>query len=108
MGWVILGISGKVPSNQSKHLAYAGQVLRSRVQCYWKVMVWDVFGEPSDWSAPVYWSMGLLEAGDWKAEWIGVDQSPDSKPAYRAAMQAKVSTSRTSRATSPATSSSTI
>ena len=81
--------SGKVASNQSKHLAYAGQTLRSQVQCYWKVMVWDFAGKPSAWSAPAYWSMGLLEAADWQADWIGFDQAPATKPAYRAALDGK-------------------
>ncbi|MDG1302454.1 MAG: alpha-L-rhamnosidase, partial [Opitutae bacterium] len=54
--------TGKVVSDQSNQLAYAGKSLRSRMQCFWKVMVWPAAGTPSAWSAPAHWSMGLLEA----------------------------------------------
>jgi len=72
--------TGKVASDQSNQLAYAGEPLSSRMQCFWKVMVWDIAGTPSAWSAPAYWSMGLLDAADWKAEWIGLDKAPESTP----------------------------
>ncbi|MBN2329314.1 MAG: family 78 glycoside hydrolase catalytic domain [Candidatus Omnitrophica bacterium] len=66
--------SGKVDSNQSIHLVYNGAPMQSRMECYWKVRVWDKEGQPSDWSESAYWSMGLLNPSDWKAEWIGLDQ----------------------------------
>ena len=44
--------TGKVASDQSSQLAYAGSPLRSRMPCFWKVMVWDAAGKPSDWSTP--------------------------------------------------------
>lgn len=80
--------TGKVMSDQSNQLAYAGKPLSSRMPCFWKVMVWpalsgvegDVAGTPTAWSAPAYWSMGLLEASSWKAEWIGLDKAPGNKP----------------------------
>ena len=33
--------------------------------------------------------MGLLEAKDWQAEWIGLDKAPKNKPEYRAALDGK-------------------
>ncbi len=74
--------TGKVTSGQSVQVAYKGKTLRSEMQCYWKVMIWDQDGRPSSWSEPAYWSMGLLKKEDWNAEWIG---SPDSvtAPYYR-------------------------
>jgi alpha-L-rhamnosidase len=74
--------TGKIKSDQSYQVEYEGEQLRSRTQCYWKVMVWDKNGHPSPWSAPAFWSMGLLEKEDWSAKWIG---SPDSvtAPYYR-------------------------
>lgn len=72
--------TGKVMSDQSNQLAYAGKPLSSRMQCFWKVMVWPAAGTPTAWSAPAYWSMGLLEASSWKAEWIGLDKAPGNKP----------------------------
>ncbi len=62
--------TGQVASDQSTQLAYAGKPLASQMQCWWKVRVWNKAGEPSEWSVPARWSMGLLDAGDWKAKWI--------------------------------------
>ncbi|MCY2988048.1 MAG: glycoside hydrolase family 78 protein [Planctomycetota bacterium] len=63
--------TGKVASSQAVHVAYAGQPLTSRLRCYWKVQLWDKDEKASLWSPPAAWSMGLLEAADWQAEWIG-------------------------------------
>jgi alpha-L-rhamnosidase len=71
--------SGRVESGQSAHVTYGGAALKSRQRCYWKVRVWDQAGRPSNWGPPAAWSMGLLEAADWKARWIGLDggENPD-------------------------------
>jgi hypothetical protein len=63
--------SGRVASTQTTWLEYAGQKLASGQRVHWKVRVWDDAGEPSPWSAPATWSMGLLRASDWTARWIG-------------------------------------
>jgi alpha-L-rhamnosidase len=75
--------SGKVVSNQSTHIEYAGKALASGRPAYWKVMLWDQAGQPSAWSEPAHWSMGLLLPGDWHASWIGrpeegLPKSPES------------------------------
>jgi alpha-L-rhamnosidase len=62
--------SGKVESDQSIHVPYAGQSLASGRHVYWKVRVWDETGEESE-SPSAWWEMGLLEPTDWKAQWIG-------------------------------------
>jgi alpha-L-rhamnosidase len=62
--------SGKVESDRQLHIPYAGKPLQSRMQAWWKVRVWDGKGEPSDWSAPGRWEMGLLGPADWEAQWI--------------------------------------
>ena len=67
--------SGKVLSDRSTHVSYAGDPLRSRMQCYWKLRVWDRDGRPSPWSPPAQWTMGLLAAEDWQAKWITAPQS---------------------------------
>jgi len=64
--------SGKVKSDQSVHVGYSGKALESRIQCFWKVKVWDKDGNASAWSEPAEWSMGLMKPEDWSAEWIGV------------------------------------
>jgi hypothetical protein len=63
--------SGRVPSNQSAEVEYAGEPLSSRAACFWKVRIWDRNGKPSGWSRPASWSMGLLKSSDWSAQWIG-------------------------------------
>ncbi|MCJ8210012.1 glycoside hydrolase family 78 protein [Mucilaginibacter sp. RS28] len=62
--------SGKVPSDRSIMVKYAGRPLTSRSACYWKVKVWTNKGE-SGWSAVNHWSVGLLKPTDWSAKWIG-------------------------------------
>ena len=56
--------SGRVESDVSAHVAYAGKPLASRDVCVWDVEVWDETGF-SVRSTPARWSMGLLEKADW-------------------------------------------
>lgn len=75
--------SGKVASDQSSHVVYAGKPLRSRMRCSWKVRIWDAENKPSAYSQPATWSMGLLEPDDVKGKWIGLDGPmihPDKGP----------------------------
>ena len=65
--------SGKVESDKNFQVEYAGEALASRTRCYWQVRVWDENGQPSDWSAPARWTMGLLDRDEWRGEWIGYD-----------------------------------
>jgi alpha-L-rhamnosidase len=62
--------SGKILSDASAQVEYAGQALPASARCFWKVRIWDRDGKPSNWSAPAAWSMGLLNAADWTAQWI--------------------------------------
>ena len=74
--------SGKVESDQSIQVEYQGKPLESRMQCYWKVRVWDQDGQASAWSVVATWAMGLLRPEDWQAKWIGYDA------AYQASSEA--------------------
>ncbi|MBM4048654.1 MAG: alpha-L-rhamnosidase, partial [Planctomycetes bacterium] len=64
--------TGKVKSDQSVHVAYAGRPLASRERVCWKVRTWDGHDAPSPWSAPAVWEMGLLDRGEWVGQWISV------------------------------------
>jgi alpha-L-rhamnosidase len=64
--------SHKINSAENIMVTYAGKPLASRSAGYWKVKIWTTAGE-SKWSTPAYWSVGLLNAADWKAKWIGYD-----------------------------------
>jgi alpha-L-rhamnosidase len=63
--------SNKVVSGQSTNIRYNGKPLSSRQDCWWQVRTWDKNGIVSEWSEPAFWSMGLLNPGEWKALWIG-------------------------------------
>ncbi|KAA9349115.1 family 78 glycoside hydrolase catalytic domain [Larkinella humicola] len=67
--------SGLVTSDRSQWVAYAGQTLTSRQNCFWKVKVRSKDGVESNWSSPARWSMGLLQTADWTAQWIGLEQA---------------------------------
>jgi alpha-L-rhamnosidase len=62
--------SGKVASDNSTTVVYAGTPLASGDLCYWKVRAWDDRDSLSVWSEPGQWQVGLLNASDWKAQWI--------------------------------------
>jgi alpha-L-rhamnosidase len=64
--------SGRVASDQSLNVEYAGQPLGSRQRALWKVRVWGADGNVSPWSRTASWEMGLLQPGDWQAQWIGL------------------------------------
>jgi len=62
--------SGRVNSDESVHRPYDGPPLQPGRRYYWQVRVWDEKSTASDWSAPAYWEMGLLQPADWHADWI--------------------------------------
>ncbi len=70
--------SGKVASDDTIAIVYAGKPLASHQKCFWKVRVWDSQDAASDWGEPASWVVGLLEPGDWKADWIGSDKLRES------------------------------
>src|ERR1017187_9475899 len=67
--------SGRVDSSDSVLVHYEGKALESGMRAYWRVQVWDQAGAASGWSQTAQWSMGLLNPGDWKAKWIGLDET---------------------------------
>jgi len=66
--------SGKVSTDASIWIPFAGKPLQSNAAYFWKVKVWTNKGETA-WSAPASWSMGILEEVQWKAQWIGLDKA---------------------------------
>ncbi|QDV81620.1 Bacterial alpha-L-rhamnosidase [Stieleria magnilauensis] len=72
--------SGKVVSDQTLFVEYAGQPLESRQQCYWKVHVWGNDESTATTSQVASWSMALLDDSDWSAQYISFrDDSPIQK-----------------------------
>jgi alpha-L-rhamnosidase len=62
--------SGRIESDQSVHVPYDGQPLRSRQRVCWQVTAWDETGNASQ-SDIAWFETGLLQAADWRAQWIG-------------------------------------
>ncbi|HVU38442.1 MAG TPA: glycoside hydrolase family 78 protein [Opitutales bacterium] len=80
--------SGKVASDQSVLVPWGGKDLGSRSQVFWQVRVWDKDGQPSAWSEPATFELGLLKPSvDWKGQWITADLPRydfDAEPLARA------------------------
>ena len=74
--------TGQVATNQTSQIAYAGSALKTDQVCYWHVQVWDKNGQPSGWSSPASWTMGILTTGEWSAQWISAG-TPSTNPAAR-------------------------
>ena len=65
--------SGKIASDESVMVKYAGAGLQPRSLAFWKVRVWDNHGNVSAWSKPQRFGIGILSNEMWsKSEWIGV------------------------------------
>lgn len=83
-GWEILVASSKEKLDRNEgdvwsekslaHVLYTGKPLISRNQYFWKVR--SITGKGvTPWSESASWTMGLLNASDWKAKWIGYDKA---------------------------------
>ncbi len=84
-GKTVAWSSGKVSSQQSVMVSYAGSALQSGKQYNWRVKVWDNYGAVSSWSSNAFFKMGLLNRTDlpagqasWKAKWIEAGFAEDS------------------------------
>lgn len=61
--------SGKVASDETVQIAYAGAALNSGKRYTWRVRWWDQAGRASPW-ATAHFDTGLFEPSDWSAKWI--------------------------------------
>ncbi len=74
--------SGRVASDATAQIAFAGKPLQTAQQVWWQVRCWDKDGKASAYSAPARWAMGLLDpAAEWKGQWIGKEALPGSQGA---------------------------
>ena len=82
--------SGKVDSDQSLHVRYAGKPLVPREQCFWQVQTWDQAGAASKWSPVAMWEIGLPATNDWNgADWIRLAQDTRNSPLTKRPVQTK-------------------
>lgn len=70
--------SGRVETDQSLLVEYAGTPLESGQKYYWRVTVWTSTGDKAQ-SSVRHWLMALLDSSDWKADWIGLNDSTNLK-----------------------------
>ena len=74
--------SGKVSTDQSVGVNYAGRQLHSGRRYSWKVMVWDKDGQPSPWSTPATFMTGMMQPTDWHGKWIGAGANTNHAAVY--------------------------
>ena len=80
----LLWDSGRVEGFEQLDRVYAGRKLQSRESVAWRVRVWDTKGRVSKWSETASFEMGLLEKGDFQAQWITHNTAAeDAVPMFR-------------------------
>jgi len=65
--------SGRIASEVSSGVAYAGQELLPEKRYFWRVTIWDANGRAYPASALSWFETGLLQQSNWHAEWIGYE-----------------------------------
>ena len=70
--------SGRVEGADHVLVPWGGPPVGSRTRVGWRVQVWTDLGE-HQWSAPAWFETGLLDPGDWQAQWIEPDE-PERRP----------------------------
>lgn len=77
--------SGKITSDKSVNIEYAGPELKPMQRVYWQVRVWDNDDKATKWSEPAFWEMGITKSELWTASWITMENEKvfdGSKPAH--------------------------
>jgi len=65
--------SGRIASDQSLNVRYAGPAVTPGKRYFWRVKVWDAAGNPYALSEIGWWETGLLRQDNWRAQWIGYE-----------------------------------
>lgn len=66
--------SERVESTQSTTIEYAGPPLNPDETYYWKVRIWDDYGQSSEWSdAAMFSTARPVDPDQWSGTWIGRD-----------------------------------
>ena len=80
--------SGRIASDQSVLVPYAGSALKSAARYFWTVRVWNASGNASAWASAAVWEMGMLKATDWQpAQWIELAEDTRTSPLVLRAVQ---------------------
>ena len=62
--------TGRVASDQSIQIPYAGSELQPKTRYWWHVRAWDRAGIESDFTQGDWFETGLMSSENWQAEWI--------------------------------------
>ena len=73
--------SGKVSSDKSASVEYAGKPFPPAQRFWWKVRVWDQTGQPGDYSKPNYFDTGLNQ-DEWSARYLWDGTTNSNNYAY--------------------------
>ena len=65
--------SGKVRSDASSGIAYAGPALQADHTYQWTVRTWNTQGQASRWARPESFDTGPMTVNDWSASWLQVN-----------------------------------
>ncbi|WP_163581455.1 alpha-L-rhamnosidase [Gracilibacillus saliphilus] len=73
----LLWDSEKVVSDQSVHIRLNKLEVEAFTTYFYRVRVWDNFGNISNWSEIAFWETGMLGSDNWRADWIASPQTED-------------------------------
>jgi alpha-L-rhamnosidase len=65
--------SGRIESDASLNVRYAGAAVQASTRYYWLVKAWDAAGKPYAESETSWWETGLLKQEAWRGQWIGYE-----------------------------------
>jgi alpha-L-rhamnosidase len=65
--------SGRVVSDASLNVHYAGPAIEPSKRYFWRVEVWGAAGKSYGPSATSWWESGLVKEDGWRAVWIGFE-----------------------------------
>ncbi|MDR1497863.1 MAG: glycoside hydrolase family 78 protein [Puniceicoccales bacterium] len=72
--------SGRVATNATNQIPYAGRALKAHTKYFWRAIAWDEQNKPSAWSSAATFVTGPLTAADWvPAQWIGEPETRTAK-----------------------------
>ena len=70
--------SGRIESDASLNVRYAGPAVAASTRYYWKVTVWDTSGKAYADSELSWWETGLVTQDAWRSEWIGFETAEEA------------------------------
>lgn len=78
-GTTDLWSTGKVESQQSVNVEYAGDPLLPGIQAYWRVRLWNQDGDPSAWSDVSRFGVGYIDGNEMPGEFIGMGKGASGR-----------------------------